>query len=102
MGGGTGRRRIDMAQQHHHTHLHGGQSHGNSPAAWTAVTIIIIGAIVAGIAVVMSNWVLFGVGAVGIPLVGLLVGRIMASVGLGGRPNVRHPREEVESSAEAA
>jgi hypothetical protein len=92
----------DMAQQHHHPHLHGGQSHGNSPAAWTAVTIIIIGAIVAGVAVAMGNWVLFGVGAVGLPLVGLIVGRVMASMGLGGRPNARHPREEVESSAETA
>lgn len=91
-----------MAQQHHHLHMHGGQSHGNSPAAWTTVTIIMIGAIVAGIAVAMGRWVLFGVGAVGIPLIGLIVGRIMASMGLGGRPNERHPREEVESSTEAA
>ncbi|MEQ4206072.1 HGxxPAAW family protein [Actinopolymorpha sp. B9G3] len=72
--------------------------HGNSPAAWTTVTIIFLGSVVAGVAVVMAEWWLFFVGAVGVPLVGLVIGKILSSAGLGtGRP----PRYSAEDVAHA-
>jgi hypothetical protein len=76
--------------------LHPG--HGNSPAAWTAVTIIFVGAVVAGWAVIVSEWWLFYIGAVGVPLVGLLLGKVLSSAGLGsGRPP-RYSAEEVAAA----
>jgi hypothetical protein len=72
--------------------------HGNSPAAWTTVTIIFLGSVVAGVAVVLAQWWLFFVGAVGVPLVGLLVGRILSSAGLGTPRPQRHSPEEVAAA----
>jgi hypothetical protein len=74
--------------------------HGNSPAAWTTVAIIIIASAIAGAAVVIGDWWLFLGSAVGLPLVGLLIGKIMSSAfGLGSRETHRHSRAEVDAAA---
>ena len=36
--------------------------HGNTPAAWTAVMIILVGFVVGGIGLVIDNWTMFWVG----------------------------------------
>ncbi len=58
-------------------------NHGNTPAAWTASTIIMVAFLVGTIAVVMGNWPLFWVGGVGLGVVGIVVGWVMAMMGMG-------------------
>lgn len=53
-------------------------AHGNSPAAWTGVVIIAAAAVVAGLAVIFSAWILFGIAAVAGPIIGSLVWKLMA------------------------
>ena len=62
-------------------------NHGQSPAAWTAVGIIMVGALVMAIAVVIGSVWLFVVGAV-IALIGGISGRVLSAMGFGksGRP----------------
>jgi small neutral amino acid transporter SnatA (MarC family) len=59
------------------------EDHGNTPAAWTAVTIIMIAFVVGAVAVLTANWVLFWVGAVGLAVVGTVVGKAMSMMGMG-------------------
>ncbi|HET7534794.1 MAG TPA: HGxxPAAW family protein, partial [Nocardioidaceae bacterium] len=56
--------------------------HGNTPAAWTGVTIILIGFVVGGIGLVVANMLLFWVGVALLP-VGAIVGKVMQKLGLG-------------------
>ena len=60
-------------------------NHGSTPAAWTAVTIVMIAFLVGAIGVLMSNAVVFWVG-VALIVVGLIVGKVMQMMGLGGKP----------------
>lgn len=59
--------------------------HGNTPAAWTGVTIMLIGWVVGGIGLVLDNWVMFWVG-VALQPVGLIVGKVMQMMGMGAEP----------------
>ena len=57
--------------------------HGNSPAAWTAVTIVLIAFTVGAIAMVLGpNWVLFWI-SVAIALLGALTGKVLQLLGFG-------------------
>ena len=56
--------------------------HGNTPAAWTGVMIILIGFVVGGIGLVIDNMPLFWVGVALLP-VGAIVGKVMQKMGLG-------------------
>ncbi|WP_211878597.1 HGxxPAAW family protein [Pseudarthrobacter albicanus] len=56
--------------------------HGNSPAAWTCVIIMLIGALIASIAFVIANTPIFIAGAV-VMLAGLLAGWVMRKAGYG-------------------
>ncbi|MHA7306679.1 HGxxPAAW family protein [Arthrobacter sp. TMN-49] len=58
--------------------------HGNSPAAWTSVTIMLVGTIVGCIAFVIgtSATTLFWIG-VGIIAVGLIAGPVLRAAGYG-------------------
>ncbi len=61
-------------------------SHGNTPAAWTCVGIMIVGTIVSAISFfVIQPW-LFFVG-LGIVVLGLVVGKLMSMAGLGSLPS---------------
>ncbi len=65
------------------TDAHGShESHGNTPAAWTAVAIITIAFVVGTLAVILANWVMFGVG-VALVVIGAVVGKVMSMMGLG-------------------
>jgi hypothetical protein len=62
-------------------------NHGQSVAAWTAVGIVMFGALVMAIAVVIASKWLFVVGAV-IAVLGGISGKVLAAMGFGksGRP----------------
>mgnify|MGYP006281949181 CR=1 FL=1 len=67
---------TDTAAPVHH------ESHGNTPAAWTAVVIITIAFVLGTLAVMLGNWPLFWISA-GLVVVGGIVGKVMASMGMG-------------------
>jgi hypothetical protein len=56
--------------------------HGSTPAAWTAVVIIMIAFVVGTLGIMMGNWVMFWI-AVGLVVVGAIVGKVMQMMGLG-------------------
>jgi len=56
--------------------------HGNSPAAWTCVIVMLIGALVASIAFVIASTPIF-IGGVAVMVIGLIVGWIMRKAGYG-------------------
>ena len=56
-------------------------NHGQTPAAWTAVTIMMVGFIVGSVAVVQLNWVLLVVGIVIISFAAMLVIGVMDGSG---------------------
>ena len=57
-------------------------SHGSTPAAWTAVIIITIAFTIGTAAIIVGNWVLFWVG-VALVAIGAIAGRAMQSTTLG-------------------
>jgi hypothetical protein len=59
--------------------------HGNTPAAWTGVILILIGFIVGGVGLVAGNMVVFWVGVVLCP-VGAVAGKVTSMMGLGAEP----------------
>ena len=64
--------------------------HGNSPAAWTAVIIVLIAFTVGAIAMVLGpNWLLFWI-SVAIAVVGALTGKVMQLLGFGAPSDDRH------------
>ncbi|MEJ7690984.1 MAG: HGxxPAAW family protein [Nocardioidaceae bacterium] len=56
-------------------------NHGSSPAAWTAVTICLLGFCVGAVGLVIDSWVTFWVGAALIIVSGI-VGKVMQAMGL--------------------
>lgn len=56
--------------------------HGNTPAAWTAVAVILIGFVVGGIGLVVENMPMFWIGLLLLP-VGAIAGKVMQKMGLG-------------------
>ena len=73
-----------MADAEHH------DNHGQTPAAWAAVTIIMIGFVIGCIAVVQLNWVLLAVGA-GVIVLGAVVGKVMQMRGMGKQTDAPEP-----------
>lgn len=59
--------------------------HGNTPAAWTGVLIVLAGFLVGGIGLVIDSMTLFWVGVACAPL-GAIVGLVMGKMGYGGTP----------------
>ena len=61
--------------------------HGSSPAAWTAVGVIMLGALIMSVAVVVTTVWLFVVGAV-VAVAGAALGKLLSAMGFGvsGRP----------------
>lgn len=63
----------------------GHDNHGNTPAAWTGVTIVLIGFTIGCVCTVMAQ-PLGVAAAAGVVALGGLVGLIMRSMGLGQQP----------------
>ena len=61
-------------------------NHGQTPAAWTAVIIIMIAFVIGTVAVVIANWPLFWIGGVALGLIGAIVGKVMSMMGMGATP----------------
>lgn len=60
--------------------------HGNTPAAWTAVTLVLLGFCLGGLALVIGpNWPLFWIGCALGPIGGI-VGLVMSKMGMGTEP----------------
>jgi hypothetical protein len=56
--------------------------HGNSPAAWTCVVVMLVGALIASIAFVIASLEIFVAGAV-VMVLGLIIGFAMRKAGYG-------------------
>jgi hypothetical protein len=56
--------------------------HGNSPAAWTCVIVMLVGALIASIAFVIASTPIFIAGAI-VMLLGLILGFAMRKAGYG-------------------
>ncbi|WP_309108386.1 HGxxPAAW family protein [Arthrobacter sp.] len=56
--------------------------HGNSPAAWTCVIVMLVGALIASIAFVIASTPIFIAGGI-VMLVGLILGFAMRKAGYG-------------------
>jgi hypothetical protein len=56
--------------------------HGNTPAAWTGVTIMLIGFVVGGIGLMVASMTMFWVG-VALQPVGIIAGKVMQTMGMG-------------------
>jgi hypothetical protein len=72
-------------------------SHGNTPAAWTAVSIMFVGFLLAGLALPCSLPWLFFVG-LGVVVIGAVVGKVMSMMGMGGDQE-QHPTDRGGSTA---
>jgi hypothetical protein len=57
-------------------------NHGNTPAAWTAVSIMFVGFLIAGLALPFDLPWLFFVG-LGVVVIGAIVGKGMQMMGMG-------------------
>lgn len=71
--------------------------HGNTPAAWTGVLIILVGFTVGGLGLVLGSWLMFWVGVV-IGVVGPIVGKVMAMMGLGAESPTERNAEQSAGS----
>ena len=61
---------------------HEGESHGHTPASWTAVVICIIGFLVGGVGLVAGQYALAIVGGA-LAVVSPVIGKVMQLMGLG-------------------
>lgn len=62
--------------------------HGNTPAAWTGVLLILLAFFVGGVGLVVQSMPVFWVGVALAPL-GLIVGKVMQVMGLGAEERTR-------------
>ena len=77
-----------MAAGDQHADVH--DNHGQTPAAWTAVIIVMVAFLVGTLGLVLGQWVMFWVG-VGMVVLGGIVGKVMSMAGLGmPRTSSRH------------
>ncbi len=58
------------------------ENHGNTPAAWTAVVVALVGFVVAGIGLMAGSMLTFWIGVALAP-VAVVVGMVMAKMGYG-------------------
>ena len=74
-------------------------NHGQTPAAWTTVIIIMLAFVVGTLGVMLGNWVMFWVG-VGMVILAVVIGKIMQLMGLGAPgTSARDRRQRDEASA---
>jgi hypothetical protein len=66
--------------------------HGNTPAAWTAVTIMFVGFLIAGFALPLELPWLFFVG-IGVVVVGAVTGKVMQMMGMGSNVTFKDVRD---------
>ena len=64
-------------------------NHGKTPAAWTAVTVILIGSVISAIAVLLARPLFFWIG-IAIVAAGGIAGLVLRSAGFGQETTSRH------------
>ncbi len=64
-------------------------NHGNTPAAWTAVVVALLGFLVGGIGLMVGSMTMFWVGVALAP-VALVAGSIMSKMGYGSAGTTSH------------
>jgi hypothetical protein len=67
-------------------------SHGNTPAAWTAVGIMFVGFLISGLALPFELPWLFFVG-LGVVALGAVVGKVMSMMGMGSTVTYKDARD---------
>jgi hypothetical protein len=67
-------------------------SHGNTPAAWTAVTIMFVGFLISGLALPFELPWLFFFG-IGVVVIGAITGKVMSMMGMGSAVSHDHDRD---------
>ena len=67
-------------------------SHGNTPAAWTAVAIMFVGFLISGLALPFELPWLFFVGLVVVAL-GAVAGKVMSMMGMGSAVTYKDDRD---------
>jgi hypothetical protein len=67
-------------------------SHGHTAAAWTAVTIMFVGFLISGLALVFALVWLFFVG-LAVVAVGAVVGKVMQMMGMGNTVTYKDSRD---------
>jgi hypothetical protein len=67
--------------------------HGNTPAAWTAVTIMFVGFLIAGLALPIEAPWLFFVG-IGVVVAGAVTGKVMQMMGMGSTVTFKDQRDQ--------
>ena len=60
-------------------------NHGNTPAAWTGVFVVLVGFVVGGLGLTFENWIVFWIGVALLPI-GAIVAYVMAKMGFGNDP----------------
>jgi hypothetical protein len=60
--------------------------HGNTPAAWTGVMVILVGFFVGGLGLVLGEWWMFWIG-VALCVLGPIAGKVLQLLGLGSEPH---------------
>ncbi|MGH3471172.1 MAG: HGxxPAAW family protein [Nocardioidaceae bacterium] len=58
--------------------------HGNTPAAWATVCIVLVAFVVGGVGLMAGSWLVFWI-AVGLLVLSVIVGKIMQAMGMGSR-----------------
>ncbi|NDL55460.1 HGxxPAAW family protein [Phytoactinopolyspora mesophila] len=78
------------------------EDHGHTPAAWTAVIMIVAGFLVAGIGVIMLSWQVFWFGGIGLIVLGGIAGKVMQMMGMGKASREQTPDQAAEQMATTA
>jgi hypothetical protein len=81
---------------HHATRHDSGPDHGHTVAAWTTVTIVLVGFLTSGVAVVAAEPVVFWLG-LGVAALGVFAGKLLSMAGMGAMPSY-----EVQAPADTA
>ena len=76
-------------------------SHGNTPAAWTAVTIMFVGFLISGLALPLELPWLFFAGLVVVAL-GAVAGKVMSMMGMGSAVTYKDDRDPEYDSGTTA
>ncbi len=64
-------------------------NHGKTPAAWTAVTLILIGAVISAAAILLARPIIFWIG-IAFVVIGVTAGLVLRGAGFGQEKIVRH------------
>ncbi len=80
-------------------HDNHGDNHGQTPAAWTAVTLVMLAFVFGTLAVVLGNWPMFWIGGVALAVVGMIAGKVMSMMGMGAgsRTSPERPMNPVDN-----